>query len=140
MATTNGSGWFVLVGGITTADKISCQTSASVDITQDTIEVTCKDNVWKSYISGEKGWTMPFEAIKDETAGSVQADIIDNMLGVGGEVDVALVYVQNNAIVSGFSGKAIVASTSIGGPKNDAASISGTLQGTGALTKMVIGG
>ena len=140
MATTNGSGWFVLVGGVTTADKISCQTSASVDITQDTIEVTCKDNVWKSYISGEKGWTMPFEAIKDETAGSVQADIIDNMLGVGGEVDVALVYVQNNAIVSGFSGKAIVASTSIGGPKNDAASISGTLQGTGALTKMVIGG
>ena len=82
MATTNGSGWFVLVGGITTADKISCQTSASVDITQDTIEVTCKDNVWKSYISGEKGWTMPFEAIKDESAASVQAEIIENIFKV----------------------------------------------------------
>ncbi len=137
---TNGSNWFILVGGLTLADKILCQTSASAEITKDTIEVTCKDSVWKTYIEGERSWSMPFEAIKDETAGSVQADIIDNMLGVGGEVDVALVYVQNNAIVSGFSGKAIVASTSIGGPKNDAASISGTLQGTGALTKMVIGG
>ena len=140
MATTNGSGWFVLVGGITTADKISCQTSASVDITQDTIEVTCKDNVWKSYISGEKGWTMPFEAIKDEAAASVQAEIIENILGTGGELDVALVYAPSGTIVSGWSGKAILSGVSISTPKNEAPTLSGTLQGTGALTKMVIGG
>jgi len=135
---TNGSNWFILVGGVTLADKILCQTSASLDITKDTIEVTCKDNVWKEYLEGERSWSMPFEAVKDETAGSVQADIIDNMLGVGGALDVALVYVQNNAIVSGFSGKAIVSTTNFGGPKNEATTISGTLQGTGALTKMTI--
>lgn len=138
MAATNGSGWFVLVGGVTTSDKISCQTSASVDITQDTIEVTCKDNVWKSYISGEKGWTMPFEAIKDESAASVQAEIIENILTTGGELDVALVYAPTGTIVSGWSGKAILSGVSISTPKNEAPTVSGTLQGTGALTKMTV--
>lgn len=135
---TNGSHWLLLVGGVTIADKILCQTSASVDITQDTIEVTCKDTVWKSYLSGEKGWTMPFEAIKDETASSVQSEIIENILGTGGELDVALVYAPSGTIVSGWSGKAIVSGVSISAPKNEAPTVSGTLQGTGALTKMTI--
>jgi len=135
---TNGSHWLLLVGGSTIADKILCQTSASVDITQDTIEVTCKDTVWKSYLSGEKGWTMPFEAIKDETASSVQSEIIENILGTGGELDVALVYAPSGTIVSGWSGKAIVSGVSISAPKSEAPTVSGTLQGTGALTKMTI--
>ena len=138
MATTNGSGWFVLVGGTTIADKIVCQTSASVDITQDTIEVTCKDGTWKTYISGEKGWTIPFEAIKDETEASVQAEILENILGAGGELDVAIVHAPNGTIVKGMSGKAILSSVSISVPKNEAATLSGTLQGTGALTKMTV--
>ena len=50
MATTKGSGWYILVGGRTVADKILCQTSASLDITKDTIEVTCKDTEWKTYL------------------------------------------------------------------------------------------
>ena len=138
MATTTGSGWFVLVGGTTIADKIVCQTSASVDITQATIEVTCKDSTWKSYINGEKGWTMPFEAIKDETASSTQAEILDNILGAGGELDVAIVHAPAGTIVSGMSGKAILTSVSISAAKNEAATLSGTLQGTGALTKMTV--
>ena len=138
--TTNGSGWFVLIGGTTIADKIVCQTSASADISQDTIEVTCKDGTWKTYISGEKGWTIPFEAIKDEAEASVQAEILENILGAGGELDVAIVYAPNGTIVKGMSGKAILSSVSISVPKNEAATLSGTLQGTGALTKMVIGG
>ena len=139
MAATNGSGWFVLIGGTTIADKIVCQTSASADISQDTIEVTCKDGTWKTYISGEKGWTIPFEAIKDETEASVQAEILENILGAGGELDVAIVHAPNGTIVKGMSGKAILSSVSISVPKNEAATLSGTLQGTGALTKMVIG-
>ena len=140
MAATNGSGWFVLIGGTTITDKIVCQTSASADISQDTIEVTCKDGTWKTYISGEKGWTIPFEAIKDETEASVQAEILENILGAGGELDVAIVHAPNGTIVKGMSGKAILSSVSISVPKNEAATLSGTLQGTGALTKMVIGG
>lgn len=137
---TNGSGWRILVGGTTVADKIVCETSAGLDINQDTIEVTCKDSIWKAYLGGERGWSMPFEAVKDETAGSTQADMIDNIVGsgVGGELDVALVQIANDAIVQGFSGKAIISSLSIGGPKNEAATISGTLQGTGTLAKMTI--
>ena len=81
---------------------------------------------------------MPFEAIKDETAGSTQADIIDNIIGTGAEVDVALVYAPAGTIVSGYSGKAIVSSITISGGKNEAATISGTLQGTGTLTKMTV--
>ncbi len=136
---SNGSDWKLLVGGTTIADKIVCETSASIDLTKDTIEVTCKDSVWKKYIDGEKGWSCPFEAIKDETAGSTQADIIDNIIGdTGGELDVCLVYAPAGTIVSGFTGKALVGGLNISGPKNDSAKISGTLQGTGALTKMVI--
>ena len=138
MAATNGSGWFVLIGGTTIADKIVCQTSASADISQDTIEVTCKDGTWKTYISGEKGWTIPFEAIKDETEASVQAEILENILGAGGELDVAIVHAPNGTIVKGMSGKAILSSVSISVPKNEAATLSGTLQGTGALTKMTV--
>ena len=140
MATTKGSGWYILVGGRTVADKILCQTSASLDITKDTIEVTCKDTEWKTYLDGEKGWTMPFEAIKDETAASVQAEIIENIIGSGGELDVALVYAPTGTIVYGWSGKALITSVSISAPQNEAPTVSGTLQGTGALTKMVIGG
>ena len=138
---TNGSKWRILVGGVTSTDKISCETSASADITQDTIEVTCKDSIWKKYIGGERSWSMPFEAIKDETVGNTQADIIDNIVGagVGGELDVALVELNDlEAILQGYSGKAILSSLNISGPKNDSAKISGTLQGTGALTKMAI--
>ena len=138
MAATNGSGWFVLIGGTTIADKIVCQTSASADISQDTIEVTCNDGTWKTYISGEKGWTIPFEAIKDETEASVQAEILENILGAGGELDVAIVHAPNGTIVKGMSGKAILSSVSISVPKNEAATLSGTLQGTGALTKMTV--
>ena len=138
MAATNGSGWFVLIGGTTIADKIVCQTSASADISQDTIEVTCKDGTWKTYISGEKGWTIPFEAIKDEAEASVQAEILENILGAGGELDVAIVHAPNGTIVKGMSGKAILSSVSISVPKNEAATLSGTLQGTGALTKMTV--
>ena len=138
MAATNGSGWFVLIGGSTIADKIVCQTSASVEFTQDSIEITCKDGIWKTYISGEKGWTIPFEAIKDETEASVQAEILENILGAGGELDVAIVHAPNGTIVKGMSGKAILSSVSISVPKNEAATLSGTLQGTGALTKMTI--
>ena len=137
---TNGSNWFILVGGLTLADKILCQTSASAEITKDTIEVTCKDSVWKTYIEGERSWSMPFEAIKDEAASSVQAEIIENILTTGGELDVALVYAPASTIVSGWSGKAILSGVSISTPKNEAPTLSGTLQGTGALTKMVIGG
>ena len=140
MAATNGSGWFVLIGGSTIADKIVCQTSASVEFTQDSIEITCKDGIWKSYINGERGWTIPFEAIKDETASSTQAEILDNILGAGGELDVAIVHAPAGTIVSGMSGKAILTSVSISAAKNEAATLSGTLQGTGALTKIVIGG
>ena len=136
--TSNGSHWLLLVGGSTIADKIVCETSASIDLTKDTIEVTCKDSVWKKYIDGEKGWSCPFEAVKDETAGSTQADIIDNILGTGAEVDVALVYAPAGTIVSGYSGKAIVSSVTISGGKNEAATISGTLQGTGTLIKMTV--
>ena len=82
---TNGSGWRILVGGTTVADKIVCETSAGLDINQDTIEVTCKDSIWKAYLGGERGWSMPFEAVKDETAGSTQADIIDNIFIVTGK-------------------------------------------------------
>jgi len=135
---SNGSHWLLLVGGSTIADKIVCETSASIDLTKDTIEVTCKDSTWKAYLSGEKSWSCPFEAIKDETAGSTQADIIDNIIGTGAEVDVALVYAPAGTIVSGYSGKAIVSSVTISGGKNEAATISGTLQGTGTLVKMTV--
>ena len=120
------------------ADKILCETSSSLEISQDIIEVTCKDSTWKAYLSGEKSWSCPFEAIKDETAGSTQADIIDNIIGTGAEVDVALVYAPAGTIVSGYSGKAIVSSVTISGGKNEAATISGTLQGTGTLVKMTV--
>ena len=135
---TNGSNWFILVGGLTLADKILCQTSASAEITKDTIEVTCKDSVWKTYIEVERSWSMPFEAIKDEAASSVQAEIIENILTTGGELDVALVYAPSGTIVSGWSGKAILSGVSISIPKNEAPTLSGTLQGTGALTKMTV--
>jgi len=81
---------------------------------------------------------MPFEAIKDETASSVQAEIIENILGTGGELDVALVYATSGTIVSGWSGKAILSGVSISTQKNEATTLSGTLQGTGALTKMTV--
>ena len=139
MATTNGSDWFVLVGGITSADKILCQTSASLDITQDTIEVTCKDSIWKKYISGEKSWTISVEANRDDAEGSVQSEIFDNILGLGGEMDVAIVYAPNGgAIVRGFSGKAIVTADNSSFPQNDKATKSFTLQGSGVLTKMTV--
>ena len=138
---TNGSKWRILVGGVTSADKISCETSASLDITQDTVEVTCKDGTWKAYVGGERGWSMPFEAIKDETAGNKQKMIISNIVGsgAGGEIDVAIVELDDaGAILQGFKGKAIISSTNIGGSKNEATTFSGTLTGTGPLTEMTV--
>ena len=61
-------------------------------------------SVSQSRYGGERGWSMPFEAIKDETAGNKQKMIISNIVGsgAGGEIDVAIVELDDaGAILQG---------------------------------------
>jgi predicted secreted protein len=119
-----------------TLTKIANATSNDFSITKDMIETTNKDSAGaKEYIAGEYGYTMSVEGMFEEDA-SVGAsiswkEILTDLLA---GTSVTIVMTSNVTGDIKLSGAAFFSDLNLTAPRNDVATFTASIQGTGALT------
>lgn len=118
---------------------IAGETSSSINLSADMIEVSDKESSWKKYVAGYKGGTVDATvyADSDDTA---QSELI-NALMQGTEVECFIGKATNvNAPDDGFVFNALV--TSVGETYDTASAIARniSLQITGEVLQFVLGG
>jgi len=119
-----------------TLTKIANATSNDFTITKDMIETTNKDSAGaKEFIAGEYGYTMSVEGMFEEDA-SVGAliswkEILTDLLA---GTSVTIVMTSNVSGDLKLSGSAFFNELNLTAPKNDVATFTASIQGTGALT------
>ena len=112
--------------------RLSLEMDVTLNVTGDTIETRNKDTVgWKTFIGGDKGWTVSGSAHLDWTASeNISGAFADIIAGTEIAVDVG-----SSANSKYYSGNGIVTSWSLEGPGNGIATFSFEVQGTGAITE-----
>ena len=119
-----------------TLTKIANATSNDFSITKDMIETTNKDSAGaKEYIAGEYGYTMSVEGMFEED-GSVGAliswkEILTDLIA---GTSVTIVMTSNVTGDIKLSGSAFFSDLNLTAPRNDVATFTASIQGTGALT------
>jgi len=119
-----------------TLTKIANATSNDFSITKDMIETTNKDSAGaKEYIAGEYGYTMSVEGMFEEDA-SVGAliswkEILTDLIA---GTSVTIVMTSNVSGDIKLSGSAFFSDLNLTAPRNDVATFTASIQGTGALT------
>lgn len=119
-----------------TLTKIANATSNDFSITKDMIETTNKDSAGaKEYIAGEYGYTMSVEGMFEEDA-SVGASISwkEILTDLIAGTSVTIVMTSNVSGDLKLSGAAFFSDLNLTAPRNDVATFTASIQGTGALT------
>ena len=119
-----------------TLTKIANATSNDFSITKDMIETTNKDSAGaKEYIAGEYGYTMSVEGMFEEDA-SVGASISwkEILTDLIAGTSVTIVMTSNVSGDIKLSGAAFFSDLNLTAPRNDVATFTASIQGTGALT------
>jgi predicted secreted protein len=123
-----------------TLTKIANATSNDFSITKDMIETTNKDSAGaKEYIAGEYGYTMSVEGMFEEDA-SVGASISwkEILTDLIAGTSVTIVMTSNVSGDIKLSGSAFFSDLNLTAPRNDVATFTASIQGTGALTVSTI--
>ena len=124
---------------------IGGQTGASINMTQDTIDVTCKDSVndvgtgagtdgWRSFLSSWKQWTTDLDAfvcLEDSGQESLY-DAFNDGVAVTVEIQVGE---DSTAGTYTYEGKAYITDISEDYGQDDGVTMSVSLQGSGKLDK-----
>ena len=122
---------------------IMCGTNATLSITQDTTETSCKGHGtsgatqdWKSATLGLKAWTMGADAFYgiNVVAGEISFDDAFDLLGT--EVDVVYGGADVGDVL--YEGKALITSLNNNAPVDGEATWSIGLTGKGELVKTVV--
>ena len=119
-----------------TLTKIANASSNDFSITKDMIETTNKDSAGaKEYIAGEYGYTMSVEGMFEEDA-SVGASISwkEILTDLIAGTSVTIVMTSNVTGDIKLSGAAFFSDLNLTAPRNDVATFTASIQGTGALT------
>jgi len=115
-------------------------TDKSIDFSNDMIDVTNQQSSggWKEYLPGERGATISFSGVYDESGAEGATSLFADMkLGT----EVAFKFGQDLATGGAmWTGNGLVSGITVNGPKNDAASYSGTIQVSGIVTQSLTGG
>ncbi|NBV95528.1 MAG: hypothetical protein EBR90_01895 [Actinobacteria bacterium] len=119
-----------------TLTKIANATSNDFTITKDMIETTNKDSAGaKEFIAGEYGYTMSVEGMFEEDASVGSSiswkEILTDLLA---GTSVTIVMTSNVSGDLKLSGSAFFNELNLTAPKNDVATFTASIQGTGALT------
>lgn len=129
MSVKNGDVLVLQVGGTQLGALLSNSFNAAADM----LDATTKDSSGaKEYISGEYGWGMSFEALYDPSASEGFSEAL-GYVKAGTSLDVY--WGGTTASDPYFNGSAYMSSVDLSGPKNEVASYSGELQGTGAIVE-----
>lgn len=113
-------------------------TGQTIDFESDVIDITTKDSAqrFKEYLYGEKGFTLSIDGLYDPEAVEGVSEAIDRF-----KQDTVVSIKWGEFANTGdkyFSGSALLQRISVNGPKNEAASYSFTLQGTGVPTEETV--
>ncbi len=129
MSVQNGDVLILQVGDV----QLGALLSNSFNAASDMLDATTKDSSGaKEYIAGEYGWGMSYEALYDPAASEGFSEAL-GYLKAGTSLDVY--WGGLTASDPYFNGSALMSSVDLSGPKNEVASYSGELQGTGAITE-----
>ena len=112
------------------------QTDATMAVTSDTMDSTCKSSSAKAktFIPGETGWTFSISGLYDPAAtveGSVSNAITDLKAGTSLTASWGEVVTDENY----WHGTIYLTNVTTNGPKNDVANYSLEAQGSGVLTE-----
>ena len=121
-------GSYVAVGG---------QTGASINRNADTIEVTNKvSDGYREYVSGWKDWSLDCDAFV--TLGDEGQTLLEEKFAKGEVVEVS-VRIGGDANAKGitYTGSALITSLTTDLSQDDAVTYALSLQGTGALSRVV---
>jgi predicted secreted protein len=123
-----------------TLTKIANASSNDFSITKDMIETTNKDSAGaKEYIAGEYGYTMSVEGMfeEDGSVGSAISwkEILTDLIA---GTSVTIVMTSNVSGDIKLSGAAFFSDLNLTAPRNDVATFTASIQGTGALTVSTI--
>lgn len=132
MAKINGRTIVVEVDGV----AVAAETSATLNLNQDLPDATSKDSAgWAEHINGLRDWSVDVEALTDwsDTFGADGiADAIINQSGV------TVKFTNNNSGDVEFTGTANASGLTLTAENEATSTWSGTLTGTGALTKQTV--
>jgi predicted secreted protein len=128
MAAIDGYDVLMTIGGQT----LLGQTTAGIDFTGDSIDITTKDsNKWKEYLIGEKGGNLTVDTLfsVDTDTSDVDTSAIFASFKDGEPIDFKLGSRENDEWY--FEGEAVITGMNFSFPKNEAASNSISLLITG---------
>lgn len=149
MATENskivyGGDLMLFVGTGATKTPLAFSTSASLETTRDTREISSKDSGdWKDYLVGKMGWTCSTDglvaftltgttsSIEDLYAYKVAGTLVNIAFGIKTGTTPSWTLDASNKY---FSGTAYITSLSLSSGDNETSTYSISLQGTGELT------
>lgn len=112
-------------------NKIGYLDTYSLSIEQGTVETSEFDDQWKKFIGTAKGWSGSFSGTFDYGDTNGQKSIMDDLIGNGGDVTLALKTSMGLVLV----GDAQISNASVGGSHGDKITVSFNFQGTGDFTK-----
>lgn len=106
----------------------------TVNLTGATIDVTNRDSSWwGEFLQGRREWTVDFEGmyIASDPGKKVLVDYYENRSPTVGTISLVIILADGTLQLSG---EGILTSFTWDGPFEDAATISGSIQGTSTLT------
>lgn len=110
---------------------IAGQRGGTLNISTDAIDASAKDGSgWEEKLVGLKSWSIDFDALHHETDTGLQK--LETEIMAGNKVFVQFVTPSGKK----FQGEAVITDYTIDAPHDDVATMSGTLEGTGALSEL----
>jgi len=113
-----------------------CSATAGLDIAADSAEITTSCDAAKMFVQGKYGWTASSSGPADFAAAGADATMFTNVTGGG---DQAFALKPNSAAVGAtnpnYNGTAFVTSYGLSFDQANAAQMSTSYQGDGALTR-----
>lgn len=120
-----------------TPTAFTCQVDASISLSTNTFETTCKDSAANAeYLAGTKSWTASVSGLLDFSATNGFEELYSSW---NNSTAVAIVFQTGTVGDKKYSGSAIITSLNLNSSGNDeAVTWDAEFQGTGALTETTI--
>lgn len=132
MAVRNGD----LIKLVIAGNVLNAEVTNDWGVDVDEIDVTTKDSSgWKEFIAGEGSGQVNFEGKYDDAATYAYSQVF---AAAKAKTAITAVYGLNQVGNTAYSFSVIVTNITLNGPKNDAATFSGTLRMTGEPTEITV--
>jgi predicted secreted protein len=132
MAVINGTTMLLILDGV----RIGATTSATLNINVDTPEATNKDSAgWGASINGVRSWDVSFDGFHDPAGTMSTEQIYDYISARDASIYMEFATIDGTGGGELYRGAVLVTSLSITADMEAPVTISGSLKGTGALSK-----